>query len=240
MLGFARVWPIYPAVLFLLVLFVYPTSLLVGLSAVDVDGNITVSHYARLFDQGLYTKVLLITLKVAAWTTIFAIIAGYPVAYLLANVSSSLRNTLIIWVLLPFWTSFLVRTFAWLVLLGRKGAINDLLIAVGILDYPIKIIYNFTGVMIGMVHALMPLCVLTMLAVMENIDTNLTKAAGTMGARRGQSFWRIYFPLSLPGVAAGGLLIFVTSLGFFITPALLGGARDTMIVQLIMFQIDSM
>ena len=239
-LGFARVWPIYPAVLFLLVLFVYPTSLLVGLSAVDVDGNITVSHYARLFDQGLYTKVLLITLKVAAWTTVFAIVAGYPVAYLLANVRSSLRNTLIIWVLLPFWTSFLVRTFAWMVLLGRKGAINDLLIAVGILDYPIKIIYNFTGVMIGMVHALMPLCVLTMLAVMENIDTNLTKAAGTMGARRGQSFWRIYFPLSLPGVAAGGLLIFVTSLGFFITPALLGGARDTMIVQLIMFQIDSM
>ena len=240
LLGFTRVWPIYPAVLFLLLLFVYPTALLVGLSAVDVDGNITVSHYARLFDQGLYTKVLLITLKVAAWTTVFAIVAGYPVAYLLANVRSSLRNTLIIWVLLPFWTSFLVRTFAWLVLLGRKGAINDLLIAVGILDYPIKIIYNFTGVMIGMVHALMPLCVLTMLAVMENIDTNLTKAAGTMGARRGQSFWRIYFPLSLPGVAAGGLLIFVTSLGFFITPALLGGARDTMIVQLIMFQIDSM
>ena len=239
-LGLTRVWPIYPAVLFLLLLFVYPTTLLVGLSAVDVDGNITVSHYSRLFDQGLYTKVLLITLKVAAWTTVFAIVAGYPVAYLLANVRSSLRNTLIIWVLLPFWTSFLVRTFAWLVLLGRKGAINDLLIAVGILDYPIKIIYNFTGVMIGMVHALMPLCVLTMLAVMENIDTNLTKAAGTMGARRGQSFWRIYFPLSLPGVAAGGLLFFVTSFGFFFTPAPLGGARGTMIVQLIMFQIDSM
>ena len=235
-----RVWPIYPAVLFLLLLFVYPTALLVGLSAADVDGKISVDHYARLFEGALYTKVLLITLKVAAWTTAFAIIAGYPVAYLLANVRSSLRNTLIIWVLLPFWTSFLVRTFAWLVLLGRKGAINDLLIALGVIDYPIKIIYNFTGVMIGMVHALMPLCVLTMLAVMENIDTNLSKAAGTLGARRGQSFWRIYFPLSLPGVAAGGLLIFVTSLGFFITPALLGSARETMIVQLIMFQIDSM
>ena len=235
-----RIWPIYPAVLFLLLLFVYPTALLVGLSAADVDGKISADHYARLFEGALYTKVLLITLKVAAWTTAFAIIAGYPVAYLLANVKSSLRNTLIIWVLLPFWTSFLVRTFAWLVLLGRKGAINDLLILLGIIDYPIKIIYNFTGVMIGMVHALMPLCVLTMLAVMENIDTNLTKAAGTLGARRGQAFWRIYFPLSLPGVAAGGLLIFVTSLGFFITPALLGSARETMIVQLIMFQIDSM
>jgi len=235
-----RIWPIYPAVLFLLLLFVYPTALLVGLSASDVDGKISVDHYARLFEGDLYTKVLLITLKVALWTTAFAIIAGYPVAYLLANVKSSLRNTLIIWVLLPFWTSFLVRTFAWLVLLGRKGAINDLLILLGIIDYPIKIIYNFTGVMIGMVHALMPLCVLTMLAVMENIDTNLAKAAGTLGARRGQAFWRIYFPLSLPGVAAGGLLIFVTSLGFFITPALLGSARETLIVQLIMFQIDSM
>ena len=239
-LGFTRVWPIYPAILFLLLLFVYPTALLVGLSAVDVDGRISVSHYSRLFEGNLYTKVLLITLKVAIWTTAFAIVAGYPVAYLLSTVKTSLRNTLIIWVLLPFWTSFLVRTFAWLVLLGRKGAINDLLIALGILDYPIKIIYNFSGVMIGMVHALMPLCVLTMLAVMENIDTNLSKAAGTLGARRGQSFWRIYFPLSLPGVAAGGLLIFVTSLGFFITPALLGSARETMIVQLIMFQIDSM
>ena len=137
-----RIWPIYPAVLFLLLLFVYPTALLVGLSVSDVDGKISVDHYARLFEGELYTKVLLITLKVAAWTTAFAIIAGYPVAYLLANVKSSLRNTLIIWVLLPFWTSFLVRTFAWLVLLGRKGAINDLLIALGVIDYPIKIIYN--------------------------------------------------------------------------------------------------
>ena len=179
-LGFTRVWPIYPAILFLLLLFVYPTALLVGLSAVDVDGRISVSHYSRLFEGNLYTKVLLITLKVAVWTTAFAIVAGYPVAYLLSTVKTSLRNTLIIWVLLPFWTSFLVRTFAWLVLLGRKGAINDLLIALGILDYPIKIIYNFSGVMIGMVHALMPLCVLTMLAVMENIDTNLSKAAGTL------------------------------------------------------------
>ncbi len=99
-------------------------------------------------------------------------------------------------------------------------------------------IFNFTGVMIGMVHALMPLCVLTMLSVMENIDANLSKAASTLGARGGQAFWRVYFPLSVPGVAAGGMLVFITSLGFFITPALLGGARDTMIVQVIIFQIQ--
>ncbi len=233
-------WPIYPAVLFLLFFFIYPTTLLLGLSFADVDDNFTLEHYKRLFDQALYVKVLLITIKIAAWTTVFAIMAGYPVAYLLSTVKASTRNTLVIWVLVPFWTSFLVRTFAWLVLLGRKGALNDLLITLGIVEYPIKIIYNFTGVMIGMVHALMPLCILTMLAVMENINKDLTKAASTLGARGGQAFWRIYFPLSLPGVAAGGLLIFITSLGFFITPALLGGARDTMIVQVIIFQVDSM
>ncbi len=233
-------WPIFPAVLFLLFFFVYPTGLLLGLSFTDTSDNFTLEHYQRLFDQELYAKVLLITIKVAAWTTLFAILAGYPVAYLLSTVKSSTRNTLVIWVLVPFWTSFLVRTFAWLVLLGRKGALNDLMLTLGIVEYPVKIIYNFTGVMIGMVHALMPLCVLTMLAVMENIDKNLTSAASTLGARGGQAFWRIYFPLSLPGVAAGGLLIFITSLGFFITPALLGGAKDTMIVQVIIFQVDSM
>ena len=138
---------------------------------------------------------------------------------------------------MPFWTSFLVRTFAWIVLLGRSGAVNDLLVALGLVEYPVRMIYNFTGVMIGMVHALMPLCVLTMLSVMINIDTNLTRAASTLGARGGQAFWRVYFPLSVPGVAAGGLLVFITALGFFITPALLGGRKDTMIVQLIIFQI---
>ncbi len=233
-----KFWPIYPAILFLGFFFVYPAVLLLGLSVVDQQGAITSEHYTKLFDSSVYIQVLLITLKIAAWTTVFAILAGYPVAYLLATVRSSTRNTLIIWVLMPFWTSFLVRTFAWIVLLGRKGALNDLLLALGVIDAPIKMIFNFSGVMIGMVHALMPLCVLTMLSVMENIDANLSKAASTLGARGGQAFWRVYFPLSVPGVAAGGMLVFITSLGFFITPALLGGARDTMIVQVIIFQIQ--
>ncbi|MDX1431030.1 MAG: ABC transporter permease subunit [Gammaproteobacteria bacterium] len=232
-----RSWPLYPSLLFLVFFFVYPATLLLGLSGVDDDGNLTLDHYLRLFASDLYVNVLIITLKVAVWTTIFSILAGYPVAYLLANVGRSTRNTLIIWVLMPFWTSFLVRTFAWIVLLGRNGALNDLLTTLGVVEYPIRIIYNFMGVMIGMVHALMPLCVLTMLAVMEGIDTNLSRAAATLGARGGQAFWRVYFPLSVPGIAAGALLIFITALGFFITPALLGGRRETMIVQVIIFQI---
>lgn len=232
-----RAWPLYPSLLFLIVFFVYPAVLLLGLSGVDDAGHLSIEHYERLFASSLYVNVLLITLKIAVWTTIFAILAGYPVAYLLANVVRSTRNTLIILVLMPFWTSFLVRTFAWIVLLGRNGALNDLLVTLGVVEYPIHIIYNFLGVMIGMVHALMPLCVLTMLAVMENIDSNLTRAAATLGARGGQAFWRIYFPLSVPGIAAGALLIFITALGFFITPALLGGRREIMIVQVIIFEI---
>jgi ABC-type spermidine/putrescine transport system permease subunit I len=231
-------WPIYPVLIFLGLFFLYPVTLLLGLSFLDQEGATSFDHYTRLFSTTTYTKVLLITLKTAAWTTLLAILAGYPVAYLLATVSNSQKNTLIIWVLMPFWTSFLVRTFAWIVLLGRRGAVNQWLEALGLVDQPIQMIFNFTGVMIGMVHALMPLCILTMLSVMENIDRNLVKAASTLGARGGQAFWRIYFPLSIPGVAAGGMLVFITALGFFITPALLGGARDTMIVQVIIFQIQ--
>ena len=233
----SRFLPILPAILFLGFFFIYPVALLLGLSLVDRSGTLGLEHYIHLFEKAVYMKVLLITLKIASWTTVFAILAGYPIAYLLSTVKNSTRNSLVILVLMPFWTSFLVRTFAWIVLLGRHGALNELLLALGIVDAPVRIIFNFTGVMIGMVHALMPLCVLTMMSVMENIDRNLVSAASTLGARGGQAFWRVYFPLSVPGVAAGGMLVFITALGFFITPALLGGARETMIVQVIIFQI---
>ncbi len=232
-------WPLLPAFIFLGIAFVYPVALLLGTSFVDSSGELSTVHYTRLYDSRVVSRVLTITFEIAAWTTVFSVIAAYPVAYLLSTVRGSTRNTLIIWVLMPFWTSFLVRTFAWMVLLGRNGAVNQFLDILGIVDPP-TFIYNFSGVMIGMVHALMPLCVLTMLSVMESIDHNLSRAASTLGARPGQAFWRVYFPLSVPGVAAGALLVFITALGFFITPALLGSERETVIVQLIIFQIKDM
>jgi putative spermidine/putrescine transport system permease protein len=127
-----------------------------------------------------------------------------------------------------------------MVLLGRNGAVNQLLLTLGIVDAPVSLIYNFTGVMIGMVQGMMPLAILAMLSVMQNIDTTLMKAAHTLGARGGQAFWRIYFRLSLPGVAAAGLLVFITALGFFIIPALLGGAHETMISQVIISVIQEL
>jgi len=229
-----------PIVLFLLLLFVFPVGQLLWLSVVDGQGNLSVVHYERLFTTSTYVKVLGVTFEIAFWTTLISVLAGYPLAYLIATVSGRVRNFLILWVLVPFWTSFLVRTFAWLVLLGRKGAINGWLETLGLTDGPLPLIYNRAGVLIGMVHALMPIAVLTMVTVMRTIDPALVGAAGTLGARSGQSFWRIYLPLSMPGVAAGALLVFVLSLGFFITPALLGSGREVLIAQVIIEQIEQL
>jgi len=237
--GFAWPWPLMPVLAFLGVAFVYPVALLLAQSVTGADGSLSFEHYLKLQDSFVVSRVLAITFKIAAWTALFSVLAAYPVAYLLSTVGTERRNFLVIWVLMPFWTSFLVRTFAWIVLLGENGAISQLAVALGLPDPP-SLLYNFTGVMVGMVHALMPLCVLTMLSVMENIDVNLSKAAATLGARPSQTFFRVYLPLSLPGVAAGGLLVFITALGFFITPALLGSERETVIVQLIIFQIKEL
>jgi len=232
--------PVAPVLLFLLALFVYPVGQLLWLSFIDSAGEPTLAHYARLFSSSTYVRVLGVTFEIAFWTTLISVVGGYPLAYLVATTSAGIRGVLILFVLVPFWTSFLVRTFAWLVLLGRNGAINDWLTSLGLTDGPLPLIYNRAGVLIGMVHALMPVAVLTMVTVMRTIDPALAGAAGTLGARGSQAFWRIYLPLSMPGVAAGALLVFVLSLGFFITPALLGSGREILIAQVIIEQIEQM
>jgi ABC-type spermidine/putrescine transport system permease subunit I len=231
---------VVPLALFLLLLFVYPIVDLLWLSFFDKAGQPSTEHYQAVVANPVWFRVMLITFEIAGWTTIFSVLAGYPVAYLLATSSESTRSRLLLWVMLPFWTSFLVRTFAWIVLLSQKGPLNRLVAALGLSDAPLALIYNFTGTMIGMVHALMPLAVLTMLSVMTNIDPRLRGAAATLGARGGETFWRVYFPLSLPGVAAAALMVFITALGFFITPALLGGRRETMISQVIIIQVQDL
>jgi putative spermidine/putrescine transport system permease protein len=238
--AWAQAWPVYPLVLLLLAIFVYPVGQILVLSLFDTARQLTAANYGRIVTTPVYLQTLVITFKIAGWTTALALLAGYPVAYLLAHASARARDTLTLLVLMPFWTSFLVRTFAWMILLGRNGAVNRLLISLGITDAPVALIFNFTGVMIGMVHAMIPLGILAMLSVMQRIDTTLVNAARTLGARGGQAFWRIYFPLSLPGAAAGGLLVFITALGFFITPALLGGRREIMISQVIISVVQEL
>ncbi len=226
-----------PLALLLIALFIYPVGQLLLLSIYGKNG-FSLDEYRRLFTSSVYVYVLLITLKISLVTTVLSVVAGYPVAYLISIATKERKAALLFWVLLSFWTSFLVRAFAWIVVLGRNGVVNKLLVSLGILDAPANLIYNLGSVLVGMVHALMPLAVLTMLSVMENIDRRLPLAASTLGARPGTAFWKIYFPLSLPGVAAAAIMVFVTAIGFFIVPALLGGRRETMITQLIIVQVQ--
>lgn len=234
-----RTWPAWPALILLFALMVYPVSQILGISLLDRQGNLSAMHYIRLFSAPTYIRILATTFELSAWTTLLCLILGYPVAFALANASSKSRGIIALLVLLPFWTSFLVRTFAWMIMLGRNGLLSRIFSAFGI-ENPPQLIYNYTGVLIGMTHALLPIAILTMSSVMEGIPKDLTRAAGTLGARPGHAFLRIYLPLSMPGVAAAGLTVFISALGFFITPALLGGARETMITQAIIDNIQAL
>jgi putative spermidine/putrescine transport system permease protein len=228
-----------PLVLLFVVLLVYPVGQLLLLSIYS-DGAFTLAKYKQLFASSVYVNVMWITLKISLWTTLLAVAAGYPVAYMVSSLEKDRKAKWLFWVLLSFWTSFLVRAFAWIVMLGRNGVVNQLFTALGLQETPTNLMYSMSAVLVGMVHALMPLAVLTMLSVMENIDRNLPRAALTLGARPGTAFWRIYFPLSMPGVAAGAIMVFVTAVGFFIVPALLGGRKEVMITQLIIEQVQQM
>ncbi|NNU60957.1 ABC transporter permease subunit [Ochrobactrum soli] len=228
---------IAPLIVLLLAFLVYPVGKLLSLSFIGRDG-FSLAAYQQLFASSLYLNVLWITLKISLATTALAVVLGYPVAYLISTAGPKAKSWLIFLVLLSFWTSFLVRAFAWVAILGRNGAINQFLLAIGVIDRPANLIYSLGAVLVGMVHAMLPLAVMTMLSVMENIDRNLPRAASTLGARPGSAFWTVYFPLSMPGVAAAAIMVFVTSIGFFIVPALLGGRFETMITQLIIDQVQ--
>ncbi|MGF6175041.1 ABC transporter permease subunit [Ensifer sp. 4252] len=228
---------IAPLLLLLIAFLVYPVGRLLSLSFFDADG-FSLAAYKQLFASGLYLNVLWITLKISLITTILSVVLGYPVAYLISTTEKRTKGRLIFLVLLSFWTSFLVRAFAWVVILGRNGVVNQFLLSVGIIDRPANLIYSLGAVLVGMVHAMLPLAIMTMLAVMENIDRNLPRAASTLGARPGSAFWTVYFPLSVPGVAAAAIMVFVTAIGFFIVPTLLGGRFETMITQLIIDQVQ--
>lgn len=237
-LRFGKTLPLLPSLVFLTIVFVIPVTQLLLLSFYDKAGNATLAHYERLFFSSTYFQVVLNTLSYAGWTTLFCLLIGYPIAYLTATISVRLRNPLMLWILVPLWTSFLVRVLAWMVILGAQGVVNRTLISLGVISKPLDLIYNFFGVMVGSVHALMPIAILMMLSVMLNIDRSLVSAATTLGARTPMAFWRVYFPLSLPGVAASGLMVFVTALGFFIAPQLLGSPSNIMLAQVIIVQLE--
>ncbi|SLN72188.1 Spermidine/putrescine transport system permease protein PotB [Roseovarius gaetbuli] len=227
-----------PCLLFLVLFFFVPLAMF--LSNAFFDPGFTLEHFEKAFTRPLYMKTLVKTLKLSLTTTIVCVILAYPVAFVITHTSGKVKTAILILVLIPFWTNILVRMFAWLAILGRNGVINSNLIAIGAIDEPISLLYNYFAVVLGMTHYMLPFMILPIYSVMAAIPANLTDAAANLGATPFRAFLRVFLPLSLPGVGAGCLLVFILSLGFFITPALMGGAKDTMFAQIIEIQINQM
>jgi ABC-type spermidine/putrescine transport system permease subunit I len=217
----------------LLLIFAVP---LLRLLALSIEGG-SLAAYEKALGSELYVQVFLGTFKIAALVTLLTLAMGYPVAYLMATSGRAWQFLGIAFVLLPFWTSILVRTYAWMVLLGRNGVINRTLVSWGIIDAPLPLLNNEAAVLIGMVHVLLPYMILPIFSAVRKVDPNLVLAAEGLGASRLQAFLRVTLPLTMNGVVAGMTLVFTLSLGFFITPALLGGGRVVMIANLIEEQV---
>src|SRR5712675_2150725 len=199
------------------------------LAALDLTRNVDGAIVAAPPDQAIYRDVFARTFTISFGVTALCLILGFPVAYLLATLPAGRSNLLMIFVLLPFWTSLLVRTCAWIVLLQREGVVNNSLRWLGIVDEPLRLIYNRFGVYVAMTHVLLPFMILPLYSSMKAISPAYMRAAASLGASPVTAFLRVYLPQTLPGIGAGCLLVFILALGYYITPALVGGAADQMI-----------
>lgn len=218
-----------PALALVLLTMVLPIGWLFGLSFLADDGSLSLMHYRRMVEQPSYARIFGATFQVSLLTTGLCILLGYPLAYVLSQLPRRAANLCLIAVMLPFWTSLLVRTYAWLVLLQRRGLINTWGIELGWWDQPLPLVHNMAGTLIGMVHIMLPFLVLPVLNSMRSIDQECMKAAANLGASPTRAFWTVFLPLSLPGLFAGSLLVFVICLGFYVTPAVLGGGKIIMV-----------
>lgn len=189
--------------------------------------DFTLEHYERLLHP-TYTLTLQTTFELSFLVTAICIALGYPLAYLISQVRPRLAGLLLLLVLFPVWTSLLVRCYAWLVLLQRRGVVNSWLQDMGVIEAPLRLMHNFTGTTIGMVHIMLPFMVLPLYATMRSIDRDYMRAAANLGASPVRAFWGVFVPLSFPGLFAGIIIVFVLCLGFYVTPALLGGGRVMM------------
>ena len=189
----------------------------------------TLDNYRFITEDNLYWISYFKSLKIAAISTVLCLLLGYPMAYGIAKCQPKTRNILLMLVILPFWTSFLLRVYAWIVMLGKTGAINSLLLKMGLIASPLEMLYTDGAVYLGIVYTYIPFMVLPLYSVLEKMDTNLQDAAADLGARRWQVFFNITLPLSMPGVIAGSMLVFIPAVGEFVIPALLGGIDSLMI-----------
>lgn len=217
-----------PALLLVGIIALLPTAWLFGLSLIEGE-SLSFAHYRRLVEEESYRRILWTTFEIAAVVTVLAALLGYPLAYWLAGLPARWAGFGLVLVLVPFWTSLLVRTYAWLVLLQRRGLVNQWLVSLGLIEEPLRLVHNWTGTVVGMLHILLPFLVLPVYASLKAIDPALPAAAASLGASPVRAFWTVVLPLSLPGLLAGCLLVFVLALGFYVTPAILGGGRVLMV-----------
>jgi putative spermidine/putrescine transport system permease protein len=220
-----------PAILAILVVVFLPIFWLSSLSFYNAAGELSMENYARIFESALYRRTFVVTFQISITVTLICVLLGYPLCYWLTKMPDRTAAILMVFVLVPFWTSILVRTYAWLVLLQRNGIINSSLMSLGVIEEPLQLAHNLTGSIIGMVHIMLPFLILPLYATMRSIDTDLVRAAVGLGSSPRGAFWRVFFPMSLPGLFAGIVLVFILSLGFYVTPALLGGGRVQMLAQ---------
>ncbi|PWC84755.1 ABC transporter permease [Azospirillum sp. TSH100] len=229
---------VLPALVLLSLVFVLPVLLLLLRSV--TEPTLGLQNYAELVESATYGRVFLNTFLVSAVVTAITVVIGYPIAWLLVILPRRWADLLFGIIILSMWTNLLARTYAWMVLLQRTGVINKTLIGLGIIDEPLTLVNNLVGVTIGMTYIMLPFIILPLVTTMRGIEPDLLRAAALCGAGRLDAFRRVLLPLSLPGIAAGGLMTFVMSLGYFVTPSLLGGTSNMMAAELIAQLIQSL
>lgn len=235
---------LFPAVFWLMLFFVIPLTIIFVYSFFErgIYGGIeyvfSFNNYYRVIDP-LYLKAVLRTVYIASLNTLICLIIGYPLAYFISNQSQRRKNILLFLVTLPFWTNFLVRIYAWMIILRTEGFLNNVLLWMNLINKPFEILFTDKAVLIGMVYGYLPFMILPLYASIEKLDRNYLDAARDLGATPIKTFWRVIIPLTKPGIIAGSILVFVPSLGAFIIPDLLGGAKSMMIGNLIKDQFLS-
>ena len=224
-----------PFLLLVVALYLGPIANILWLSVTDPAPGL--GNYAKLYESDALPRIIWTTLRICIVTTVFSVLLGYSIAYAMVHCHQKQKNYMLTLLLVSFWISILVRTFSWLMLLGRNGLVNNTLESIGIISEPIAFMRNELGVLIGMVHYMVPYAVLPLLVNMQSLDTRVMDASRNLGATGAQTFWRVYLPLTTPGVVASTLLVFILSLGFYVTPAVLGGGKVLMIAEYISVQL---
>ncbi len=224
-----------PFLLLVVALYLGPIANILWLSVTDPQPGL--GNYAKLYESDALPRIIWTTLRICIVTTVFSVLLGYSIAYAMVHCHQKQKNYMLTLLLVSFWISILVRTFSWLMLLGRNGLVNNTLEGIGIISEPIAFMRNELGVLIGMVHYMVPYAVLPLLVNMQSLDTRVMDASRNLGATGAQTFWRVYLPLTTPGLVASTLLVFILSLGFYVTPAVLGGGKVLMIAEYISVQL---